>query len=83
MRTLILCLIPIAAHGATTVYQASVDQLTVVHGVAAPDSAVHRNAPKSLRVEPGRALIERRGETAPEYRERSESCDDIRRNMVE
>ncbi len=53
MRTLFLCLISIAANAATTVYQASVDQLTVVHGAAAPDAAVHHNAPKSLRVEPG------------------------------
>ena len=32
MRTISLCLIAAAAHAATTVYQASVDQLTVVHG---------------------------------------------------
>ena len=38
MRTLFLCLIAVAAHAATTVYQASVDQLTVVHGAAAPDA---------------------------------------------
>src|ERR1019366_7756932 len=53
MRTFFLCLIVVAAHAATTVYQASVDQLTVVHGAAAADSAIHHNAPKSLRVEPG------------------------------
>src|ERR1017187_10159169 len=53
MRTFILCLTAVAAHAATTVYQASVDQLTVVHGAAAADSAIHHNAPKSLRVEPG------------------------------
>src|ERR1039458_9290835 len=53
MRTISLCLIAIAAHAATTVYQASVDQLTGVHGTAAADSAIHHAAPKSLRVEPG------------------------------
>src|ERR1035438_1216431 len=53
MRTVILCLIAVASHAATTVYQASVDQLTVVHGAAAADSAIHHSAPKSLRVEPG------------------------------
>jgi len=51
MRTFFLCLIAAAAHAA--VYQASVDQLTVVHGAAAADSAIHHSAPKSLRVEPG------------------------------
>jgi len=54
MRAFFLCLIAVASHAATTVYQASVDQLTVVHGAAAPDSDVHHNAPKSLRVEPGK-----------------------------
>src|ERR1019366_7879749 len=53
MRTISLCLIAVAAHAATTVYQASVDQLTVVHGTVAADSAIHHTAPKSLRVEPG------------------------------
>src|ERR1039458_9059335 len=53
MRTFFLCLIAAAAHAATTVYQASVDQLTVVHGAAAADSAIRHTAPKSLRVEPG------------------------------
>ena len=53
MRTLFLCLVAVAAHAATTVYQASVDQLTVVHGAGAADSAIHHTAPKSLRVEPG------------------------------
>ena len=53
MRTIFLCLIAAAAHAATTVYQASVDQLTVVHGAAAADSAIHHTAPRSLRVEPG------------------------------
>src|ERR1019366_3205870 len=41
MRTISLCLIAVAAHAATTVYQASVDQLTVVHGTVAADSAIH------------------------------------------
>ena len=40
---------------ATTVYQASLDQLSVVHGTAAADAGVHRASPKSLRVEPGGA----------------------------
>ena len=53
MRTFFLCLTAVAAHAATTVYQASVDQLTVVHGAAAADAAIHHTAPKSLRVEPG------------------------------
>lgn len=53
MRTFFLCLTAIAAHAATTVYQASVDQLTVVRGAAAADAAIHHTAPKSLRVEPG------------------------------
>src|ERR1017187_6804600 len=54
MRPIFLCLIAAASHAATTtVYQASVDQLTVVHGTAAADSAIHHTAPKSLRVEPG------------------------------
>src|ERR1039458_8033889 len=42
MRTISLCLIAIAAHAATTVYQASVDQLTVVHGTAVADSAIRQ-----------------------------------------
>jgi len=54
MRTIVFCLIAVASHAATTVYQASVDQLTVVHGAAVPDSDVHHNSPKSLRVEPGK-----------------------------
>ena len=53
MRTFSLCLMAVAAHAATTVYQASVDQLSVVHGAAAADSAIHHAAPQSLRVEPG------------------------------
>jgi hypothetical protein len=53
MRTLALFLVALSAPAATTVYQASLDNLTVVHGAAAPDSAVHRSAPRSLRVEPG------------------------------
>ena len=53
MRTFSLCLMAVAAHGATTIYQASVDQLSVVHGAAATDSAIHHAAPQSLRVEPG------------------------------
>src|ERR1035437_7361936 len=51
MRTFFLC--PIAVAAPAAVYQASVDQLTVVHGAAAADSAIHHSAPKSLRVEPG------------------------------
>jgi hypothetical protein len=55
MRSFILCLIAVAiAPAATTVYQASVDQLTVVHGVATPDSSIHHNSPRSLRVESGK-----------------------------
>jgi hypothetical protein len=55
MRAPLLCLISLAAaQAATTVYQASVDQLTVIRGAAAPDSAIHHTAPKSLRVEPGK-----------------------------
>jgi hypothetical protein len=53
MRAFFLCLIAVAAHAGTTVYQASIDQLTVIHGAAAADPAIHRTAPKSLRVEPG------------------------------
>ena len=58
MRTILLCLLSVAATpavtpAATTVYQASLDQLTIVHGAAAPDSSIHHSAPKSLRVEPG------------------------------
>src|ERR1035441_2738308 len=53
MRTIFLCLIAAAAHAATTVYQASVDQLTVVHGTATADPEIRHTAPKSLRVEPG------------------------------
>ena len=52
MRAFLVSVISVgAAAAATTVYQASVDQLTVVHGVATPDSAVHHTAPRSLRVE--------------------------------
>jgi hypothetical protein len=55
MRFFVLGLISAAAAtAATTVYQASVDQLTVVRGAATSDAAVHRNAAKSLRVEPGK-----------------------------
>jgi hypothetical protein len=55
MRAFFVILAVSAAHAATTVYQASLDQLSVVHGTAAADAAVHRNLPKSLRVEPGGA----------------------------
>src|SRR5215471_544768 len=55
MRSFVLGLISAAAAAAaTTVYQASGDQLTVVRGAATSDAAVHRNAAKSLRVEPGK-----------------------------
>jgi hypothetical protein len=53
MRAILLCLIAVAANAATTVYQASVEQLTVVHGTAVADAAIRHTAPKSLRVEPG------------------------------
>src|ERR1039458_7311949 len=53
MRTFFLCLISVVSYGATSVYQASLDQLTIVHGAAAPDATIHHSAPKSLRVEPG------------------------------
>ena len=53
MRILALFLAALSAPAATTVYQASLDNLTVLHGAAVPDSAVHRTAPRSLRVEPG------------------------------
>src|SRR5437868_3411452 len=53
MRVLTLFLAAIAAHAATTVYQASLDSLSIVHGAATPDAAVHRTASRSLRVEPG------------------------------
>src|SRR5690349_3092423 len=52
MRYLALGLAAIAAQAAT-VYQPALDNLSIVHGSAAPDPSVHRNAPKSLRVEPG------------------------------
>lgn len=53
MRVLPVFLAALSAHAATTVYQASLDNLTVLHGAAAPDSDIHRSAPRSLRVEPG------------------------------
>jgi hypothetical protein len=65
MRAFFLCLIAVASHAATTVYQASVDQLTVVHGAAVPDSDVHHNAPKSLRVEPGKQYSDALVRSAP------------------
>ena len=66
MRTFFFSLVSVAAAtAATTVYQASVDQLTVVHGVATPDSSVHRNAPKSLRVEPGKSFSDAIVRSAP------------------
>ena len=65
MRAFVLCLIAVASHAATTVYQASVDQLTVVHGAAVPDSDVHHNAPKSLRVEPGKHYSDALVRSAP------------------
>jgi Phospholipase B len=51
MRALALFLATAAQ--AATVYQASLDNLTVLHGTATPDVAVHRAAPRSLRVESG------------------------------
>src|SRR5437660_11821734 len=66
MRAFVLCLASLAAaHAATTVYQAPLDQLTVVHGVAAPDSAVHHTAAKSLRVEAGKQLSDALVRSAP------------------
>jgi len=66
MRRLVLCFFPVVAlHAATTVYQASVDQLTVVHGVASPDSAVHHSASKSLRVEAGKPFTDAIVRSAP------------------
>src|SRR5713101_1868233 len=53
MRALPLFLAVFAAHGATTVYQASLDSLSIVHGAATPNAAIHRTASRSLRVEPG------------------------------
>jgi hypothetical protein len=41
----------VAASAATAVYDAPLDQLTVVRGVATPDPAVRHDASKSLRVE--------------------------------
>src|SRR5215471_21617219 len=55
MRAFLVILAVSAAQAATNVYQASLDQLSVVHGTAAADAGVHRNSPKSLRVEPGGA----------------------------
>src|SRR4051794_28144120 len=52
MRILALGLAAIATHAAT-VYQPALDNLSILHGSATPDAAVHRSAPKSLRVEPG------------------------------
>src|ERR1043165_5412001 len=64
MRSLFVCLLSAAAAPAA-VYQAGVDQLTVVHGAAAPDSAIRRNAPKSLRVEPGKQYTDAIVRSAP------------------
>src|SRR5437899_8948161 len=65
MRTIILCLIAAASHAATTVYQASLDQLTVVHGTAAADADIHHTAPKSLRIEPGGQYPDAQVRSAP------------------
>lgn len=65
MRCLILFLAALSAPAATTVYQASLDNLTVLHGAAAPDPAVHRTAPRSLRVEPGGQFPDALVESAP------------------
>src|SRR5215471_13501131 len=47
MRTLALFFAAIAAPAAT------LDNLTILHGAASPDASVHRNAARSLRIEPG------------------------------
>ncbi len=65
MRTIFLCLIAVASHAATTIYQASLDQLTVVHGAAAADADVHHSAPKSLRIEPGGQYPDAQVRSAP------------------
>jgi hypothetical protein len=65
MRTFSLILMAAAAHAGTTVYQASVDQLTVIHGAAAADSAVRHTGPKSLRVEPGGGYADALVRSAP------------------
>ena len=66
MRAFVLCLVTVAAApAATTVYQASLDQLTVVHGMATPDSSVHHNSLRSLRVEPGKQLSDAIVRSAP------------------
>src|SRR5438045_3281355 len=53
MRALTLLLAAVTAYAATPVYEASLDGLSMVHGAATPDAAIHRTAPRSLRVEPG------------------------------
>jgi Phospholipase B len=52
MRILALLLTALAANAAT-VYQATLDNLTILHGAASPDAAVHHTAARSLRIEPG------------------------------
>ena len=54
MRTLVSALLCVAAASATTVYEAQLNQLTVLHGSATADSAVRHESQQALRVEPGK-----------------------------
>src|SRR5215471_5440819 len=65
MRAFVLCLTPFVAAFAATVYEAPLDQLTVLRGSAVPDSSVHRTAAKSLRVQPGKIGPDAAIRTAP------------------
>jgi hypothetical protein len=66
MRRLAVCLtFTLAAYAATPLYQASVDQLSLVHGVAVPDAAVHHSAARSLRIERGKNATDAIVRSAP------------------
>jgi len=54
LRTLVSALLCVAAASATTVYEAQLNQLTVLHGSATADSAVRHESQQALRVEPGK-----------------------------
>ncbi|HJZ97985.1 MAG TPA: C45 family autoproteolytic acyltransferase/hydrolase [Candidatus Solibacter sp.] len=65
MRAFVLCLTPFVAAFAATVYEAPLDQLTILRGSAVPDSSVHRTAANSLRVQPGKIGPDAAIRTAP------------------
>jgi hypothetical protein len=65
MRAFVLGLISVLTVSAATIYEAPLDQLTVVHGVAAPDPAIRHDNARALRIEPGKQNTDAMVRSAP------------------